>query len=270
MKNIYLAALLIPFLIIGCKSNINSPVDSLKYPSGLNNQWEYNTIYKNIYYNSSGNPEDSSEQNLGNTIVRIAGINQVIGSISNLTLFECYDSGTPTQIEKDWYLNADSGFYAVAYANAGGSQTVIPKIGVRLNYLNSKNLKHFSLMPAFELADRQYPADSVLYYYTPRQILAYPLKSGKRWIELIAPFYRERYVDNMENVQINNVTYRCFIVEADMATSHFKMIDDISPDYGLIRRTIIMDSLAQANPDGQPTGIITKSISVSTLVQKNF
>ena len=257
-------------LIIGCKSNINSPAESVKYPSGLNNQWEYNTVFRTIQYDSHGNLADSSNQIIGNTIVKIIGVNQSLGSISNLILFECYETDTPTLIEKDWYLNADSGFYCIAYSSAGAAEPVNPKNGLRLNYLSGLWPKHATLMPAFDYADNKGLDDSVLYYYSPRVIVTYPLDIGNRWVELLAPFNRERYVTNMEDVQVNNETYKCYAVEADMASSHFKMIDDINLAYGLIRRTIISDSLPSTDSGGGTNGMFEKVISVSTLVRKNF
>lgn len=122
---------ILPILILffGREKVVNSgnpPIYS-KYPTKLNNEWKYNTIFIFEYYDSTGNIDSSSIIDFGNTICKIIIINDSINNFNKLILFEEYYVATPYNVHKTWYVNADSDLYAVTYSNPGASQIIIPK-----------------------------------------------------------------------------------------------------------------------------------------------
>lgn len=258
------------FLFIGCEKVVNSgnlPIYP-KYPTKLNNEWEYNTVFSFEYYDSTGNIDSASIIDLGNTICKITNINDSIGNFSKLILFEEYDVATPDYVHKTWYVNADSGLYSVAYSNPGASQIIIPKQNPKSLEFFKQLIKSIGVSPNlnFNSDYSNQLSDSIQYYTYPRKVLAYPIKIGSQWIELIKPFYRSRFISKQEIININGTDYNCFKVEADWGRNLI-FNDYIDLSAGLIKREIISDSLEIISPNSpDPEGYL-KISSVSELVR---
>ncbi|MEP0861811.1 MAG: hypothetical protein HRF52_10295 [Ignavibacterium sp.] len=267
------ASLSLIILFTACEKSVNSGdiPNYSKYPVELNKEWEYNTIFKLEFYDSTGHIDSTEIMDLGNTICKITNLNDSIGNYSNLVLFEEYDVATPQFVNKMWYLNADSGLYAIAYYNPGSSQTIIPKMNIISDKDLIKIIKKFGLsLASYEGGKLQNSlGDSIQFYTYPRKVFKYPIRLGERWVELIEPFYRERFIAKKENVMINGVTFSCFKVESDWN------LDVIFNDYinlksGLVMRELFTDSVAIINDNSpDPVGYY-RFTSISKLVRETF
>lgn len=270
MKNIILFLSIFILYFLGCKNKGTEPINQDdKYPANLNFEWVYNT--KNIieYYDSSGHLQNPDTTDNGNTIVRIAAVNQTIGDYTNLILFESYDINTPGNIAKTWYQNSDSGLYAIAYFNAGASHVVIPKSNYK-KYLTFDDIKFLGVLPSINLFKNQGIQDSILYYQIPRKVLAYPLSIGRKWVELYTPFYRERYIDKKTDVQFNGSQVECFCIESDWKDYNTEFTDYVGLKEGIVERVIISDSVAFSNANSPVPVSFGRITTISKLVSKNF
>lgn len=274
MKKLFILLFTILGLLIfkGCDVCSTYPTEQLKYPAKIGNQWEYHTTMTIEYYDSSGNIGSVETFDFGNTIVKIESENDTLNGIPQFILFTSYDLSTPEYIHKSWYANPDSGFYVIAYSNAGSSQPVLPK-GMNLNhqaiasFINSKSMQLF-----IPVSFNNNPSDSVLYFDPPRKVLKYPLKIGSRWIELVNPWYREKYVNEKETIQVPAGTFSCYKVESEwdiLPNNPFTFTDYLSLQDGLVKRYVSIDSLAHITEPGDTVGYF-KSTSISELVGKNF
>ncbi len=261
------------FLIIfltACEESVNSGniPDYSKYPVQLNREWEYNTILKIEYYDSNGHIDSTEMMDLGNTICKITSLNDTIGNLTHLICFAEYDLSTPQYVHKVWYLNADSGLYAIAYCNPGSSQIITPKMYHSSHQDINKITRLIGLNPAsFEGGKSVIQfSDSIQFYTYPRKVLKYPLRIGERWVELIDPFYRERFINKKESLTINGKVFNCLKVESGLNLGIF-FNDYINLTNGLIMREILADSLAIINPeDPNPIGYY-RVHSISKLVR---
>lgn len=124
------ASLSFLLMLTACEKSVNSgyiPIYS-KYPTDINREWEYNTTIRLEFYDLDGRIDSTEFQDLGNTVCRIINLNDTLGDFSNLILFKEFDLATPQNVHRMWYLNADSGLYAIAYQNPGSSQVILPKL----------------------------------------------------------------------------------------------------------------------------------------------
>lgn len=265
------ASLAFLLILTACEKSVNSGYipNYSKYPIELNKEWEYNTIFKLEFYDSTGHIDSTEIMDLGNTICKITKLNDSVGNFSNLILFEEYDVATPQFVNKMWYLNADSGLYAIAYSNPGSSQIIIPRMNIKSDEDFIKIIKRFGLLLAsYEGGKSQnLPGDSVQFYTYPRKVLQYPIRIGSRWIELTDPFYRERFINKKEILSINGNDYNCFKVESE---GNLKTIftDYISTTSGLVMREIELDSIAIMNPGSPDILGYYKISSISKLVRE--
>lgn len=152
MAKIFLSISLIIFFL-GCEQleNISELDTTHKYPTQVGREWEYSTTWKSEFYDQSGNLDSSSFLNMGNTIVRITKANEIMGNYNNLILFESFEVNTPQNIQRMWYSNSDTGFFAIAYSNASASRWVLPKrLHSELDYF-IKSIKELSLLPGFPM-----------------------------------------------------------------------------------------------------------------------
>lgn len=271
MKKLFILLLTVLGLLMikGCDVCSTYPTEQLKYPAKTGNQWEYHTTMTIEYYDSSGNISSDETFDFGNTIVKIESGNDTLNGEPQLILFTSYDFSTPENIHKSWNANPDSGFYVIAYSNAGSSQPVLPK-GMNLNYqtiasfINNKSMQLF-----IPVSFNNNLSDSVLYFDPPRKVLKYPLKIGSRWLEIGHPFYRERFVNKKENIEVPAGIINCYKVESDWDLDLI-FTDYISLTEGLIRRFVFTDSAGistAGNPD--PIGY-ARITTLSELVGKNF
>ena len=88
MKLIIFILFVFSLCFLGCKDKGTDPINQNdKYPASLNFEWVYNTKNITEYYDSSGHLQNPDTTDYGNTIVRIAAVNQTIGDYTNLILF---------------------------------------------------------------------------------------------------------------------------------------------------------------------------------------
>jgi hypothetical protein len=76
---------------------------------------------------------------------------------------------------------------------------------------------------------------------------------NKRWVELILPFYRERYVEKIVNINFNGQPVSCYEIKIDWPGYNIEFNDFVSLNNGLMKREIIADSVSiatQENPEG--------------------
>jgi hypothetical protein len=273
MKNYLLIIIsILALLLSSCKSsdNGNDPINNVTYPVNVNYEWEYNTTVYTGYYDSSGNIDSSQTIDLGNTIVRITDVNQTINGYNDLIRFISFDVSSPWNIAIDWYENKTDGFYSIAYKNAGSSQPVIPKYIRGEKYYSLNDVKKIFTTPGFGLLLNKATNDSIMFYDSPRKVLAYPIQIGSSWNELKTPFNRDRVITGRENLSVNGVDYYAYKIESiwDMPKSEFT--DYLDATSGLVMRIFSADSLAMATIDN-PDGIgFVKYKSISKLVRTNF
>lgn len=260
------------FLFVSCENIVNEGDinSSQKYPSQVGREWEYNTIIKVEYYDTLGGFDSTSVEDLGNTIVRIVKDKDSVGAYSNLILFEDFDLTTPQNIHKIWYLNTDSGFYAIAYWNAGASQPVVPKQGNFTLHQFKELIKIIGITPysSTYFSINNFSADTIQYFNPSRKVLAYPLYIGSRWIELIQPFYRERFIRKQEIVTVNGTSYSCYKIESDKFFIQTEFNDYISLSSGLIKRELISDSMLYTEPSSPDVINYMKWSSISKMVRE--
>jgi len=273
MKYILFFSLALFIVFNSCNESeqgIDPPLGGTKYPTKLNTRWEYNTTTTIEYYDTTGQISGTETLDYGNTVVKIIKINDTLGLYNNLIKFETYDLSTPANIGYHWYSNTDTAFIAVAYLNAGPSQWVIPKINVN-RYLTFEELKDLINSPEqnFFSLSSEIISDSII-YETYRKVLAYPLAIKKRWVELIQPWYRERFVDKIVNVNFNGQFVSCYGIKVDWpGFKNIELNDFVSLTHGLVRREILADSITITDPVHPDSGLFGRISSYSNLVRIN-
>ena len=168
----------------------------------------------------------------------------------------------------DWYANSDSGLFLVAYSNASSTQWIIPKINSPdilqlMNYFYLSNL----LLLIFLQPQSSNPMDSIIYYNVPRQSLAYPLTINKSWVELVNPWYRERYVEKIVTEFFQGQPVKCCIIKVNWPGYDIEINDYISLEKGLIKREILADSVIITTPANPDSGGFGRISSYSNLVR---
>jgi len=270
MKKLFSVSTLIYIcFLIGCSDDNPTNTSAIdKYPTKLGMQWEYNSIMIIEYYNSIGYIADTETLDLGNTIVRIINTNDTLGVYNELVKFESYDMLTPDQKKFDWYSNSDTALSLIAYSNAGATQPVIPKIHGR-QYITFNELLSIikSPGPGIFSFSTSTPTDSIYYYEIPRQALAYPLAVNKRWVELIYPWYRERYVEKIVIKSFQKQSLKCYVVKVDWPGFDIEFNDYISLDKGLVKREILADSIIITDPSHPDSGGFGRISNYSNLVR---
>ena len=250
--------------------NIGDNNPSQKYPTQVGREWEYTTTWKFEYYDGTGHIDSNSTEIIENTIVQIITEADTIGSYKDLVLFAGFDLSTPQNINKMWYMNADSGLFAIAYSNPGASQPVFPKQSI----ISFEQLKHFiktiGTFPGyFDAAIILNPAVDTIQYYSPaRKALMYPLTIGSRWIELTTPFFRERFIQKQETINTNGKNYYCYKIEANWNFQNLLFNDYVDLNSGLIQREIIADSMLLVTVTNPDSGRYVKSTTISKLVRE--
>ena len=194
-----------------------------------------------------------------------------MGAYSNLILFEDYSIYNPQTRQYIWYSNSDSGFYSIAYTGSPGESSgvsISPKLNPNKKYLTVDEFRRIAslkdgILPEISVAVK----DSIGYWNPPRKVLSYPLRNGQRWIELITPWYRERYINKSQIVNTQAGSFNCFVIEVDWPMIPNIVFNDyINTEHGLIYREIFADSTS-ISPD--PTKFC-KMTSKAVLVNKNF
>lgn len=261
------------FLFSSCEQLVNTGdlTSSQKYPAKTGNEWEYDSEWKLEYYDTTGHINRTSFGSSGNTIVRIIKEEYTLGLYKDLVLFESFDLSTPQNINQTWYLNADSGLFAIAYSAAGSSQFVLPKQrNITLEQVHNF-VRAIGTFPGFADVNTilNPQADTIQYYSLPRKVLTYPLGIGSRWIELTEPFFRERFINKKQIINANGKDYYCYKVESNWTwVPYLEFTDYIDLNSGLVMREIIADSIAQVLP-GSPDIIgYFKSTTTSKLVRE--
>lgn len=277
MKNLVFLIGLIT-LFYGCKEAGEGTgfVETSKlYPARLNNSWEYEVSNKIEFYNNYGQIDSTEVLNWPNQIISVIKTGDSVGTYSNLVLFENYIVNTPDVKHYTWFLNNDDGFYSVASAGSAGESSGVsinPKLNPGKKYLTIEEFRKIASLENGILNSLQMVVeDSIGYWNPPRKVLSYPLKTGQRWIELIDPWYRERFINKTQTLSTSAGTFNCFVVEIDWdMMPKFIFNDYIANEYGLIYREIYADSvgiMTSVSPD--PTKFC-KMTSKAILVNKNF
>ena len=168
-------------------------------------------------------------------------------------------------------MNADSGFFAIAYSNPGASQPVFPKQSI----MTFEQIKHFiKTIGTFPGSLNAVSAlnqltDTIQYYSPARKVLMYPLTVGSRWIELTVPFYRERFINKQQIINSNGLEYYCYKVESNWTwIPNLEFTDYIDLNSGLIMRKVIADSIAISLETTPDTVGFFKSTTISKLVRE--
>jgi hypothetical protein len=271
MKKILLVLVLVffTFLLSCSEDDPTNPTILKKYPTKKNMEWEYTTTTILDYYDTLGHIIDTENFDLGNTIVKIINTDDSLGIYSNLIKFECYDVQTANSKNYNWYSNSDTAFKLIAYSNSGSSQLVYPKSGNR-RYLTLEELHLIIKLtnPAIFTFSNSNPVDSILFYEIPRQVLAYPLSLNKRWVELVYPWYRERYVSKVVQEMFQGHALRCYVVKVDWPDYDIEFNDYINLDKGLLKREILADSIiitSISNPDSGGFGRLSTNSNLVRL-----
>ena len=273
MKSIiYILVLVFFTILLSCSED--DPINSStlkKYPTKMNAEWEYSTVTTIDYYDTLGHIVDSETFDFGNTIVKIIDTDDSLGIYKNLVKFECYDVETPNTKSYNWYSNSDTAFKLIAYSNAGSSQVVYPKIGNR-RYLTLEELLILTKLnyPDISILSTTNPIDSILYYEIPRQVLAYPLALNKSWVELVYPWYRERYVAKVVQEIFQGQALRCYVVKVDWPDYDIELNDYINLDKGLLKREIFADSIiitSISNPDSGGFGRLSTNSNLVRIAE---
>jgi hypothetical protein len=275
MKNLSsFLIILICLYLSGCKDSGTqvSGQGSTKYPSRLNNEWEYQTTTTLSYYNKSGGFDSTSEEQPENSIIKIIKTDDSLKNYKGLIKFEIYNKLDPGNKSYDWYLNSDTSFIAIAYYNPAVTQIIQPKRNFAKRYLTLAEIKGmiYSFSPDLRITPKATFGDTVQFYDIPRKVLAYPLSVGNTWVELYYPFYRERYINNYLNIVVEGQQYSCYEIKVNWPNYRTEFNDFISLEGGLIKREIIADSIlisTAENPDGIGLGKIS---TTSTLIRRNF
>ncbi|HPI37689.1 MAG TPA: hypothetical protein PK397_07065 [Ignavibacteriaceae bacterium] len=280
MKNLVFLIGLIT-LFYGCKEAGEGTgfVETSKlYPARLNNSWEYEVSNKIEFYNNYGQIDSTEVLNWPNQIISVIKTGDSVGTYSNLVLFENHIVGTPDVKHYIWFLNNDDGFYSVAYAGSAGESSGVsinPKLNPGKKYLTIEEFRKIASLENGILTSLQMLVeDSIGYWNPPRKALAYPLKTGQRWIELIHPWYhpwyRERFINKTQTLSTSAGTFNCYKVEVDWPMIPNIIFNDyINTEYGLIYREIIDDSVEYSTLDN-PESFFCKMTSKAILVNKNF
>lgn len=259
------------FFLAGCEqlNNVGEINNSQKYPAKVGNEWEYNTTWKLEFYDSTGNIDSTSFENLGNSIVRVVKEKDTIEIFTNLIRFEYYNVVSPQDINKMWYENNASGLSAIAYSNPGVSQWVVPKRSFSSHEQFRNMIKTIGLLPGG--FGNYFPTNSSLdsiHFYLPfRKVLIYPLTIGARWIELTQPFFRERFIEKQQIINTNGMNYNCYKIESNMSWENFEFNDYVDFNTGLIKREVIADSLMVTTAINPDSGTLVKSTTISKLVR---
>ena len=260
-------------LFNSCEQLVNTGdlTSSQKYPTKIGHEWEYYTEWKLEYYDTTGNIDSTSTGFSENTIVRIIKESDTLGFYKDLVLFESFDLSTPQNINKTWYLNADSGLFAIAYSNAGSSQFVWPKQrSIALEQVHNF-VRTIGVFPGFANVNTMLnpQADTIQYYSLPRKVLTYPLTIGSRWIELTVPFFRERYIQKKEIINTNSGSYNCYKLESNWTwVPNLEFTDYVDLNSGLVMREIIADSMMIVTVTNPDNGAFVKSSTISKLVRE--
>ena len=267
-KLLILLLLAILFTMEGCYNSSINPTLQSKYPTKIGNQWEYQTTYTFEYYDSTGNIDSVEILDFGNTIVKIDNEKDSVNGISNLVMFSSYEVTSTDSISKSWYSNSDCGLYVIAYTGAGRSQPVLPKLN-QTNFFSIVFSNHKMLMPDISNLFNSNPSDSIQLYDTPRKVLDYPLNKGAQWVELVFPFYRERFVEKMLPVEVFAGMFNCYVIESK-SDLNVELTDYMNLEDGLIKRIVYADSIdivTNGNPD---SSVYARFTSTSQLVNKSF
>ncbi len=191
-----LTAFIFIFLLaaIGCNDNnpINPGKNIIKYLTDAGLEWEYRSMFILELYDSLGTIQSVDTLNLGNSVVKILTENDTLKNFTNLIEFNSFDVNSSNDISTDWYINADSGFYGIAYKNARASIPVIPK-NQNLDALSKSFFSNAKkVLPLIPLVNNSTDSDSVNFFLIPKKILVYPLETGNKWIEFSSPFLKEK------------------------------------------------------------------------------
>ncbi len=276
MKKFYLLISILSIIVITNSCDSNDPIlpPMKDYPFALNREWEYETIVTFEIYDSLGNidtTKHSVNTIIQHSLVKVIDVNVNLAEYSNLFILEDFLLEENQYRGRNWYLDSDSGLYHIADSSTPGSSFfVIPKVRQR-KYLTLSEVKEIINLLKMNIVPTSKQDDSIYFYEKPRKVYNYSLKINDKWVELIFPFYREKYVIAQEQIKINNNYYDCFVIKSISPDLRgLEIYDYVNPVIGLIQKKIIMDSIETTTIKNPDSGNFNRITNISRLIRKNF
>jgi len=267
----FLIVLFFSLFFISCNNSTGpEPISNNFYPIALNQEWEYSTTDTIEYYDTLVNIKNTEVHNLGNTIVRIEALYDTsIEPSKDLIRFVSFEVGQSNLKAINWYENKNDGLYVVAYKPAPSSQPKIQKLNSGGIYMNIDVLKRLNLFLDFNLYTKTIN-NYTRVWVQPSKVLAYPIKVGNYWNDNNVPFYKNRFVETKENININGNIYAVYKIASIGYNIDFRLNDFISPKYGLVMREVLADSVVILAPNSDNILGFAKMKRISKLVRKSF
>jgi len=254
-------------LFSGCKdakTGIVIPESVEKYPTALNTEWEYETINCVAKYDEKGNlGVDSILQPISYSTVKITSVSDSINEEKSLIRFDFF-SALDNSISTSWYSNSDTAFQRI-WATGYERDWVTPKMrnsnGLTfINYL-SKNLFPEGL--SLSAQDASFTNNLVVYKY--------PFAVGNSWETYPgAEGTSKRIIIEKKQLSFKENYFECFDIKLVNEPLHgIDYHDYISLELGLVKREIIIDSVAFTGPDSPDILFFGKVRTTSNLIRKS-
>ncbi len=247
MRLLLLALVLV--LLAGCDS-ADDPVSSSLLPDDAQYAWslEQRTV-----------ETDSLTLRLSDEAdVRVVARDAAVPGYRSLTEIETSMRSAPDSVKsRMWYDVADEQLREVAYRNAGAAVSAQPRGGTSFA-APSLFAQPYTVT---ELLRRRGGAraastslDSLIVREDPRVVYRLPLAVGQEWVSFTDPFGSTREVVGRETITVAAGTFDCFVVRTEIdivaARAQFEWLDFVSPEHGLVLRTI--DTVQEyRGPDNQ-------------------
>lgn len=240
---------LLSFLLLwlqSCSEKSDNAVNPRHYPVDMNSVLEYTTTLYIQYYDSSGNLLDPESILTDYSEVHVMSNHDSLGNYNNLYLLISFDKNFPFDSSKRWYLDSDSGFYAIAYSTPGSIHNVLPKRSCNsvVDYIRSK--LQLVESPYFDLNNYSGINDSIYFYQKPVLLFLYPLLVGSRWIESNEFMKIERVISDYKKIDVPAGSFRCYEIKRifnDLTLASLSSSEYVDLNIGLIKRQVIADSM---------------------------
>lgn len=265
---IYFVLLIGAVILSACSEKSSNPIDPPHYPVDMNSTLEYETRLFIQYYDSTGNLFDPETIFTDYALVQVLNSNDTLDNYTNLYSLISFEKNFPANNTRIWYLDSDSGFYAIAYSSTGTFHNVLPKQGGNtvVDYVKSK-LQHIE-SPYFVLKNNSAINDSIYLYEKPVKLFMYPIVVGSRWIEANEFIKIERVVSGYKRIDVAAGNFRCYEIKRiinDPAFINLSSVEYVDLNIGLIKRQIVADSMMIILEPGDTVGYF-RFTSVSELI----
>lgn len=233
-----------------------------QYPSKLNYEWEYSLNSFFELYDSTGRIDSSFNYQAHNILTKVKRID-----ISrNSMVFESKGLDSMYFEMEEWYENSAEGFYAKYYSIPFTS--ILPKKSddLKIDLLHQQNM--FSVLPCDAIKTFGKPLPAPWPFDPPRIVLKYPLSVGMSWIEEVNPNYKVRTVISYDEIYMNNMSFKCYVLESREDSLKKRTLDFIDLNAGLAKRVVSQDSVIYGNIYTQWR--YARVTSTANLIRKNF